>query len=101
MLDITPPAVGTISAFGITRRGRLRIDHVTPTSATLPPTAIIERPIVDFCRREKVARAYLVSPENKPLAVARFPGVDTAFLRIPAHVLTYFLGREETRIWKA
>jgi len=58
-------------------------------------------PIVDFCRNEKVARAYLVSPENRPLAVARFPGVDTAFLRIPAHVLTYFLGREESRVWKA
>jgi predicted AAA+ superfamily ATPase len=55
-------------------------------------------PIVDFCRREKVARAYLVSTDGA-LALARFPGVDTAFLKIPAHLLTYFLGRAEWRIW--
>ena len=91
-------------------RGRGEIDVVVwgdnrPVVYTLSPDSIkpfgFGDPIVDFCRREKVARAYLVSAENRPLAVARFPGVDTAFLRIPAHVLTYFLGREEHRIWKA
>jgi hypothetical protein len=58
-------------------------------------------PIVDFCRREKVYRAYLVSPDGRALGVARFPGVETVFLRIPAHLLCYFLGREECRAWKS
>ncbi len=56
-------------------------------------------PVVDFCRREKVSQAYLVSVDDRPLAVARFPGVDATFLKIPAHVLTYFLGRAETEAW--
>jgi hypothetical protein len=56
-------------------------------------------PVVDFCRREKVSQAFLVSADDRPLAVARFPGVDATFLKIPAHVLTYFLGRAESDAW--
>jgi predicted AAA+ superfamily ATPase len=89
-------------------RGRSTIDAVVwgdsrPVVFTLSHEPIkpfgFGDPIVDFCRREKVARAYLVSPETRPLGVARFPGVETAFLRIPASTLTYLLGREEARVW--
>jgi predicted AAA+ superfamily ATPase len=56
-------------------------------------------PVVDFCRREKVSQAFLVSVDDRPLSVARFPGVDTTFLKIPAHTLAYFLGRAESEAW--
>ena len=58
-------------------------------------------PIVDFCRREKVAVAYLVATDARAPVVARFPGVETAFLRIPAHMVMYFLGRKEWNSWKS
>jgi predicted AAA+ superfamily ATPase len=90
-------------------RGRGEIDAVVwgdqrPVVFTLTADSIkpfgFGDPVVDFCRRERVARAFLVSADNRPLGVARFPGVETAFLRIPAHVLTYFLGRAECETWK-
>jgi len=56
-------------------------------------------PVVDFCRREKVAQAFLVSVDDRAPAVARFPGVETTFLKIPAYMLCYFLGRAESDAW--
>lgn len=57
-------------------------------------------PIVDFCRKERVSKAYLVSSDERDPAVARFPGVETAFLKIPAHMLLYILGTTEWHNWK-
>jgi predicted AAA+ superfamily ATPase len=56
-------------------------------------------PVVDFCRREKVSQAFLVSVDDRAPAVARFPGVETTFLKIPAYMLCYFLGRAESDAW--
>jgi uncharacterized protein len=51
--------------------------------------------VVQFCRDERIPRAYLVTREENDLAVFRMPGLPTEFVKVPAHVLSYLLGRAE------
>ncbi|MFW6163361.1 MAG: ATP-binding protein [Planctomycetota bacterium] len=51
--------------------------------------------IVHFCREEAVPEAYWVTQREEDFGVARFDGLDTRFLRIPAHILAYLLGQTE------
>lgn len=54
-------------------------------------------PLVALCRREPVARAFLVTAEGEDVAVSRLAGIETEFVTIPAYLLAYLLGRLETR----
>ena len=38
-----------------------------------------------------------VEVEEDDIDVFRLPGIDTEFVKVPAHVLTYLLGRAESR----
>lgn len=55
--------------------------------------------LVAYCRKTTVSRAFLVTRRNDDMQVARVPGVDTPFLRIPAHIFCYLLGLAEQQHW--
>ncbi len=52
-----------------------------------------------YCASEKPAQAYLVTQGDADFGVARLKGLDTAFLKIPAHILCYLLGQSERLLW--
>jgi predicted AAA+ superfamily ATPase len=51
--------------------------------------------IVHFCREERVPHAFWVTQREQDFGVERLSGLDTKFLRIPAHILCYLLGQAE------
>ena len=53
-----------------------------------------------FCRREAVQRAYWITQKDEDLGVTQFPGIETRFLRIPAYIFLYLLGRAERLMWE-
>lgn len=53
-------------------------------------------PIESFCRRAHVREAFVVETANVPITVTRSHDAPTAYIRIPAAILTYLLGREES-----
>ena len=55
--------------------------------------------LVEFCKRERVKRAYFVTKREEDFEPAQFGGLETQFLRIPAHVLCYLLGQAERLLW--
>lgn len=55
--------------------------------------------LVEYCRREKVKRAYWVTKLDRDFGIASFEGLDTSFLKVPAHILCYLLGQSERLLW--
>jgi predicted AAA+ superfamily ATPase len=55
--------------------------------------------VVVFCRLEKVQWAYWVTKKEDDFGVVTFPGLDTRFLKVPAHIFTYLLGQAERLLW--
>lgn len=55
--------------------------------------------LVAFCRIEGVKRAYWVTKLDKDFDMLRFEGLDTEFLKVPAHILCYLLGQAERLLW--
>jgi len=51
--------------------------------------------IVRYCRHEDVRYAYWVTQREEDFDVMEFRGLDTKFLRIPAHIFVYVLGQAE------
>ena len=52
-----------------------------------------------FCRIEKVLKAYWVTKHDRDFDVIRLEGMETSFLRVPAHILCYLLGQSERLLW--
>jgi hypothetical protein len=44
---------------------------------------------------ERLGKAYLVTKRDGNFGVTDLPGGATCFLRVPAHILCYFLGQAE------
>jgi hypothetical protein len=55
--------------------------------------------LVTFCKIEGVKRAYWVTKLDKDFEVLRFEGLETEFLKVPAHILCYLLGQAERLLW--
>jgi hypothetical protein len=60
-----------------------------------PATFSDDDPVLAYCSRESVARAFLVTRDDNDLTVFRVPGIDTEFVKVPAHLAMYLLGRAE------
>ncbi len=45
--------------------------------------------LVAYCKLEKVTRAYWVAKQDRDFDVLKFQGLETEFLKVPAHVLCY------------
>lgn len=56
--------------------------------------------LVHFCSKERVAQAFLVTKREADFEEVRLDGVETRFLRVPAHVLCYLLGQAERTSWE-
>ena len=56
--------------------------------------------LVSFCRKEPVKQAFWVTKRAEDFAVTEFPGLDTQFLQIPAHIFLYLLGQAERLLWE-
>lgn len=55
--------------------------------------------LVAFCRLEDVKRAYWVTKGDRDFGVTSFEGLETQFLKVPAHILCYLLGQAERLLW--
>ena len=53
-----------------------------------------------YCATEGVKQAYLVTKSESDFGIARLDGIETRFLKIPAHILCYLLGHAERVLWK-
>jgi predicted AAA+ superfamily ATPase len=51
--------------------------------------------LVTYCRLEKVRQAYWVTKLDRDFGLTEFTGLETRFLKVPAHVLCYLLGQAE------
>jgi len=63
------------------------------------PTIKATDGIVAYCRSEGVKSAYWVTKLDRDFTFASFPGLETNFLKIPAHILCYLLGQSERLLW--
>ncbi len=59
----------------------------------------LDEGIVSFSRGEDVAQAYWITQREQDFGVDRFPGLETRFLSIPAHIFTYLIGQAERLLW--
>jgi hypothetical protein len=58
--------------------------------------------LVKYSFKERsVDNAYLVSREDKDFSTVQFPDHPVKYLKIPAHIFTYLLGRAEHSIWES
>ncbi len=57
--------------------------------------------IVKYCSEEKVDIAFWVTKREDDIGTQKIDGIDTPFLRVPAHVFCYLLGAAEQQHWKA
>lgn len=55
--------------------------------------------LVTYCKLEKVKQAYWVTKLDKDFGVTEFEGLETKFLKVPAHILCYLLGQAERLSW--
>ena len=55
--------------------------------------------IVRYCRKEKVRFAYWVTQKDQDFEAVQFKGLETKFLKIPAHIFIYLLGQSERLLW--
>ena len=51
--------------------------------------------LVTYCRLEKVKQAYWVTKLDRDFGLTEFTGLETEFLKVPAHILCYLLGQAE------
>ena len=55
--------------------------------------------IVGYCLETKASDAYWVTQREQDFGIVRFPGLETRFIKIPAHIFTYLLGQAERLNW--
>ncbi|MFZ5555283.1 MAG: ATP-binding protein [Pseudomonadota bacterium] len=55
--------------------------------------------LATYCAAEGVKRAYLVTKREADFGTDTLDGMETQFLRVPAHILCYLLGQAERALW--
>jgi predicted AAA+ superfamily ATPase len=63
--------------------------------AALDPTG----GLATYCATEGIKRAYLVTKREADFGDEALPGIETQFLKVPAHILCYLLGQAERALW--
>ena len=56
--------------------------------------------LVAYCRKEPVRQAYWVTKREDDFGLDRIEGLETRFMRIPAHIFCYLLGQAERVPWE-
>lgn len=89
-------------------RTKQEVDIIVRSPSYLLPTEVKFRDraaltedsgLVAFCRREQVKTAYWVTRNEEDFDHQEFSGMDTRFLRVPAHIFVYLLGQAERLLW--
>ena len=55
--------------------------------------------LVTWCRAEQPQQAYMVTRRERDFGVTQFEGLQTQFIKVPAHILCYLLGKAERLLW--
>ncbi len=55
--------------------------------------------LVTYCRAENPRQAYMVTRRDHDFGVTQFEGLQTRFIKVPAHILCYLLGQAERLLW--
>lgn len=88
---------------------RKEVDIIVRSPAYVIPFEVKyrEKPALDlksglgtYCFSEKPKQGYLVTKRDTDFGVSKLKGVDTAILKIPAHILCYLLGQSERLLWR-
>ncbi len=76
--------------------------YVLPFEVKYRETAPLDRSsgLAVFSEAEKVKMAYLVTKSDTDFGTVDLEGIDTRFLKVPAHVLCYLLGQAERLLWE-
>lgn len=53
-----------------------------------------------YSTTEKLKQAYLVTKQETDFGISTLEGMNTQFLKVPAHILCYLLGQAERLLWK-
>jgi len=53
-----------------------------------------------YSAQEGIKQAYMVTKRERDFGVEDLQGIDTKFLKIPAHILCYLLGQAERLLWE-
>ena len=56
--------------------------------------------LVEFCAAERIPNAFLVTKRDADFDEVSVAGLETRFLRIPAHVFCYVMGHAERQLWR-
>ena len=56
--------------------------------------------LVEFCAAERIPYAFLVTKRDADFDEVRVDGLETRFLRIPAHIFCYVMGHAERQLWR-
>jgi len=63
------------------------------------PPAVEGSGMVEFCRSEKVERAYWVTQRDQDFGLVEVEGTEAKLLFVPAHIFCYLLGQAERLLW--
>ncbi|MFQ5661062.1 MAG: ATP-binding protein [Gammaproteobacteria bacterium] len=55
--------------------------------------------LVTWCRAEQPQQAWMVTKRERDFGVTQFEGLQTRFIKVPAHILCYLLGQTERLLW--
>ena len=55
--------------------------------------------LVTYCRAENPRQAYMVTRRERDFGMTQFDGLETRFIKVPAHILCYLLGQAERLLW--
>lgn len=55
--------------------------------------------LVDYCRETDSPNAYWVTRREQDFGLSHFKGINTNFMKVPAHIFTYLLGQAERGYW--
>jgi hypothetical protein len=56
--------------------------------------------LAGYSQSENLAKAFLVTKSEEDFGMSRLQGIETEFLKVPAHILCYLLGQAERILWK-
>ncbi|MBL8859577.1 MAG: ATP-binding protein [Planctomycetes bacterium] len=76
--------------------------YTIPIEVKYREHAALERDggLVHYCSTERIPQAFLVTRQDADFEEVRIAGIETRFMRVPAHLLCYLLGQAERLLWE-
>lgn len=76
--------------------------YTIPIEVKYREQAVLDRKggLVSYCSAEHIPQAFLVTKRDADFDEVKLDGIETRFMRVPAHVLCYLLGQAERLLWE-